>query len=32
MLLTTPDAIRTLQRKLYAKVKQENRQRDAIDG
>ena len=32
MLLTTPDAIRTLQRKRYAKAKQERRQRDAIDG
>ena len=32
MLLTTPDKIRTLQRKLYAKAKQEYRRRDAING
>ena len=32
MLLTTPDAIRTQQRKLYVKAKQEDRPRDAIYG
>lgn len=32
MLLTTPDMIRTLQRKLYAKAKQEAAYRDALNG
>ena len=32
MLLTTPDTIRTLQRKLYAKAKQETVFCYALDG
>ena len=32
MLLTTPDAIRTLQRKLYAKAKQETTYCYALTG
>ena len=32
MLLATPESNRTLQRKLYAKAKQERHRRDAIDG
>ena len=32
MLLTTPDTIRTLQRKLYVKAKQESAYRYALNG